>query len=70
MESKISKLFKFKNLRDNKDVIVLLDKLFIIETGDDGDEAEITLTGNGGVGQFQISKDHLIKLKQSIGDDE
>ncbi len=51
-------------------MIVLIDKLFIIEIGDDGDEVELTLTGNGGVGQFQISKNSLIKLKQTMGDKE
>ncbi len=51
-------------------MIVLLDKLFIIEVGDNGDEADLTLTGHGGVGQFRISKDQLIKLKDRIGDNE
>ena len=66
----MKKLFKFVNAATDSKVMVLLEKLFIIEVEKKDDKgrksSQVHLTGNGGTGSFEMKDSDLEELEKFL----
>lgn len=67
----MKKNFSFTDSRNGSKVIVILDKLFLVEIkkkpDGDANSSDISLIGNGGGGSFEIPDEDLEELEKIIG---